>query len=58
MIGSNRPFYKSYANLATGLASKLFAVNGGPPVHLCQTGLNQVKGSPLMRGNIRTRMLS
>ncbi len=41
----NDRLYKSYPNLATGLASKLFTVNGGPPAHLWQTVLNQVKES-------------
>ncbi len=41
----NDRLFSAYPKLATGLASKLFTVNGAPPVHLWQTVLNQIRES-------------
>lgn len=41
----NERMYKTYPQLAAGLASKIFTVDGTPPLHLLGKILNQVKES-------------
>jgi electron transfer flavoprotein-quinone oxidoreductase len=41
----NQRMFKAYPKLVTGLASKLFTVEGAPPVHLMKMVLGQIKES-------------
>ena len=41
----NERMFKAYPKLVTGLAGKLFTVDGAPPVHLMKMVLGQIKQS-------------
>jgi electron transfer flavoprotein-quinone oxidoreductase len=43
----NRRLFQTYPKLATGVASRLFTVDGSPPVHLLGTILSEIKESRL-----------
>ena len=41
----NKRMFKAYPELVTGLAGRLFTVDGAPPVHLMKMIMGQIKGS-------------
>ncbi len=48
----NERMFRKYPKLATGLASKLFTVDGSPPVHLMKIVLGQIRESGISMAHL------